>query len=457
MKIVNPVLFGVVVALTLMGCTRELTESSQHGGSGTETVGIVGTAVDAGGRPVSGASVKLRRTDFLDTAQEALLKSKVLLADAVTNDSGKYSFGSIDTGAYTIEIIDAESNGALVACTVKTSDSLIVLSNRTLKPTGSLTGNIPPSVGGGEFVTACVYGLDVSATTGPMGDFILNGLPEGTYSIHFISNVPIYLPFDTSGIPIVSGVKHDFGQLNLPKTMDKIFPPDSIALSRILDSNGLHSLSWQSIVTVGPWPFRITELKLDYKKLTALPSDIGSLKQLQSVSAQGNSLTSIPKEIGGLWHLKTLILSNNYLTTLPDELTQLDSLTDLDVSNNQLDALPGGMENCSALQVLDAGYNQLTAIPEDLFYNNSLKAVIVRNNSLDSLPQSIGLQEGLNFFDAQYNSLSALPWQITRLGKGNVSVNFDFNALCDSLPQGILQWLNAASADSAWQATQICQ
>jgi hypothetical protein len=457
MKIVKPVFIGVNALLILIGCTRELTESSQHGGSGTETVGIVGTVVDSGGGPVSGASVKLRRSDFLDTAQNALQKTKVLLADAITNDSGKYSFGSVDTGAYTIEIIGGNSNGALLACTVKTSDSLVVLSNRTLKPTGSITGNIPLSVGGGEQVTACVYGLDISATTGPMGDFTLNGLPEGTYSLHFISNVAIYAPFDTTGITIVSGVKHDFGQLNLPKTTGKIFPPDSIALSRILDSNGLHSLSWQSIVTVGPWPFRITELKLDYKKLTALPSDIGSLKQLQSISAQGNSLASIPKEIGGLRHLKTLILSNNNLTTLPDELTQLDSLTDLDVSNNQLGALPGGMENCNALEVLDAGYNQLTVIPDDLFYNGTLKAVILRNNSLDSLPQSIGLQEGLNFFDAQYNSLSALPWQITRLGKGNVSVNFDFNALCDSLPQGILQWLNAASADSAWQATQICQ
>ena len=384
-------------------------------------------------------------------------KPRLLLADAITNDSGKYSFGSIDTGAYTIETIDGNGNGALVACTVKTSDSFMVLSNRTLKPTGFITGNIPPSVGGGELVTACVYGLDVSATTGPTGDFTLNGLPEGTYSIYFVSNVPIYIPFDTSGIAIVSGAKHDFGQLNLPKTTGKIFPPDSIALGRILDSNGLHSLSWQSAVTVGPWPFRITELKLDYKKITTLPSNIGDLKELQSVSAQGNSLTSVPKEIGGLWHLKTLILSNNNLTTLPEELTHLDSLTELDVSNNQLGVLPGGMENCSALEVLDAGYNQLTVIPEDLFYNNSLKAVIVRNNSIDSLPQSIGLQGGLNFFDAQYNSLSALPWQITKLGKGNASVNFDFNALCDSLPQGILQWLNAASADSGWQATQICQ
>jgi Carboxypeptidase regulatory-like domain/Leucine rich repeat len=457
MTIAKLVLAGLFAVFSFMGCSRELTQSSQHGGSGTETVGIVGTVVDTAGRPVSGASVKLRRADFLDTAQNVLQKTKVLLADAVTNDSGKYSFGSIDSGAYKIEIIDGNSNGALLACTVKTSDSLIVLSNRTLKPTGSITGNIPPSVGGGELVTACVYGLEVSATTGPMGDFILSGLPEGTYSIHFVSNVPIYNPFDTSGVTIASGEKHNFGQLSLPKTIGKIFPPDSIALGRILDSNGLHSLSWQSVAVVGPWPFRITELKLDYKKLTALPADIGSLKQLQSISAQGNALANIPKEIGGLWHLKTLILSNNSLTTLPDELTQLDSLTDLDVSNNQLGALPGGMENCNALEVLDAGYNQLTVIPEDLFYNNSLKAVIVRNNSIDSLPQSIGLQDGLNFFDAQYNSLSALPWQITRLGQGHVSVNFDYNALCGGLQQGVLQWLNAASADSGWQATQICQ
>ena len=76
MTIAKLVLVGLIAFYSFIGCSRELTQSSQHGGSGTETVGIVGTVVDTGGRPVSGASVKLRRTDFLDTAQNALQKTK---------------------------------------------------------------------------------------------------------------------------------------------------------------------------------------------------------------------------------------------------------------------------------------------------------------------------------------------------------------------------------------------
>ena len=457
MKTAKFVFAGVVALFALMGCNRELAVSSQRGGSGTETVGIAGSAVDTNGRPVSGASVKLRRADYLDTARNVLHKANVLGADAVTNDSGKYFLGSIDTGAYKIEIIDGDNNGAFLACTVRNSDSLIVLAGRTLKPTGLIVGNIPPSVGGGETITVCVYGLDMSATTDSTGDFSLNALPEGTYSIRFISNVPIYYSCDTSGITLASGAKHDIGQFNLPRTSGKIFPADSVVLSQILDSNGLHSMAWQSLVSVGPWPVRITAINLDYKNITVLPAQIEGLSELQSISAQGNSLSGLPKEIGSLRHLKTLSLTNNILSGLPGELTQLDSLTNLDVSNNRLSALPGGMENCRSLQVLDAGYNQITSIPEDLFYCNSLKAVVVRNNSLDSLPQSIGLLWGLNFFDAQYNSLYTLPWQITRLPSDRRFANFDYNALCGNLPQDIQSWLNAASADTNWQATQICQ
>jgi hypothetical protein len=283
MKITKIFFASIASLFMILCCSRDLPQLTERGGSGTETVGIAGSVVDTSGLPVAGATVKLRRADFLDTAQDALHKNKVLLADAVTNDSGKYFFGSIDTGAYKIEIIDGNRNAALAACTVSAADSLKIVSNRTLKPCGSIVGTIPPSIGGGEFVTAYVYGLDIRAATDSAGGFALNDLPEGTYSIRFSSSVPIYYPLDTTGITLVSGAKHDIGQFGLPRMSNSIFPADSAALSRILDSNGLNSVGWRQVASVGPWPFRITEIRLDYKKIRVIPSDIGSLKALQSI------------------------------------------------------------------------------------------------------------------------------------------------------------------------------
>jgi hypothetical protein len=447
---------GFLIAVLLLGCGREVTDVSQRGGSGTETVGIAGSVVDTNNSPVSGAIVKLRRADYIDTTQDGLKKTSLYYGGTETNDSGKFFFGNVDTGKYKIEIIDGNRNAALLACTVSNANSLKVFAHQTLRPTGSITGKIPPSFEGAQGVTAYVYGLDAYATTSPSGDFVLADIPEGAYTVRFVSNSPVYLSFDTSGIAIVSGAKYDIGQFDLPRKSLSIFPADSIALNRILDSNGLHSVIWQQVATVGPWPFRITELRMDYKKVNTLPSEIGQLYELQVLSAEGNTLSSLPQEIGNLLHLKTLSVKNNRISSLPAELGKLDSLVNLDVSYNQLSRLPDGMGNCGSLQVNDVGFNQITSIPEELFYCHSLKAVIIRNNSLDSLPESIGLLRDINYLDAQYNTLWTLPWQIQRLHQDYRFVNFDYNALCQNLPQDITDWLNTASADTVWQQTQQC-
>jgi hypothetical protein len=447
---------GFLIAVLLLGCGREVSDVSQRGGSGTETVGISGGVVDTNNNPVSGAIVKLRRADYIDTAQDGLKKSCLYYGGTVTNDSGRFFFGSVDTGKYSIEIIDGNHNAALLACTVSNANSLKVFNHQTLRPAGSITGKIPPSFEGAQGVTAYVYGLDACATTSPTGDFVLADIPEGTYTVRFVSNSPVYFPFDTSGIAIVSGAKQDIGQFDLPRKSLSIFPADSVALGRILDSNGLHSVTWRQVATVGPWPFRITELRLDYKKINMLPSEIGRLYGLQVLSAEGNTLSSLPQEIGNLRHLKTLSIKNNRISSLPAELSKLDSLVNLDVSNNVLSALPDGMENCGSLEVLDVGFNQIASIPEEIFYCHSLKAIIIRNNSIDSLPQSIGLLQDLNYLDAQYNTLWTLPWQIQRLHQDNRFVNFDYNALCQNLPQDLTDWLNSTSTDTNWQQTQQC-
>ena len=58
-----------------------------------------------------------------------------------------------------------------------------------------------------------------------------------------------------------------------------------------------------------------------------MPSNIGTLKNLQTLNISGNNLKELPSSLSGLASLKTLDISNNQkLVKLPKELGHLHSL-----------------------------------------------------------------------------------------------------------------------------------
>jgi Leucine-rich repeat (LRR) protein len=85
---------------------------------------------------------------------------------------------------------------------------------------------------------------------------------------------------------------------------------------------------------------KITQMNLNNKKLTAIPSHLGSLTFLTTLYLGENPLSTVPEAISSLTGLEVLGMNNNHLTTLPP----LESLT--------------------LLNKLNLGYNQLQSIPE---------------------------------------------------------------------------------------------
>ncbi len=83
-----------------------------------------------------------------------------------------------------------------------------------------------------------------------------------------------------------------------------------------------------------------TELDLRFRKIMALPPEIGQLANLQRLDLDNNQLTGLPPEIGHLANLQKLNLRNNQLTGLPSEIGRLANLQRLDLAYNQLTALP---------------------------------------------------------------------------------------------------------------------
>ena len=133
--------------------------------------------------------------------------------------------------------------------------------------------------------------------------------------------------------------------------------------SRVVSVN-----SWQGVTADGP-EGRVTGLDLAGLGLNGrIPSDIGRLDRLVSLSLQRNRLTGrIPSELGDLASLEHLNLDYNALTgAIPPELAKLENLEDLWLRENRLTGpVPAALGEL-APSVLRLSGNDFDSIPPEL-------------------------------------------------------------------------------------------
>jgi len=237
---------------------------------------------------------------------------------------------------------------------------------------------------------------------------------------------------------------------------------DSLAVRAILDSNGLGSVSVDS-VTGTDTSGRVDMLDLSNKQLTILPPEIGQLANLAHLRLNGNRLTALPPEIGQLKNLATMYLPHNQLTALPPEIGNLTELYQLILSFNELTTLPPEFGQLTNLTLLHLGINKLTALPAEIVKLTNLNEMTFRNNNLTTLPPEIGqwtnltslnlndnqlitlppeIGQMINLFSLKLNNnkLATLPPEIGQL-TNLTTLRLDSNALC-SLPDSISDWVN---------------
>jgi len=82
--------------------------------------------------------------------------------------------------------------------------------------------------------------------------------------------------------------------------------------------------------------YRLHLLYLGGNQLTEVPTELGQLSWLQSLSLSDNSITKLPWQLKQLTRLQSLSLHNNQLQLLPKEIIELTSLTELSLRGNPL-------------------------------------------------------------------------------------------------------------------------
>ena len=167
-----------------------------------------------------------------------------------------------------------------------------------------------------------------------------------------------------------------------------------IALYEATDGpNWVDAENWLTDAPLGDWygvatddSGRVVRLHLGGNDLTGpIPTELGSLADLESLLLGGNDLTGpIPTELGSLADLESLLLGGNDLTgPIPTELGSLADLESLSLGGNDLTGpIPTELGSLADLESLLLGGNDLTGpIPESFLELDALERFRFERNA----------------------------------------------------------------------------
>ena len=152
----------------------------------------------------------------------------------------------------------------------------------------------------------------------------------------------------------------------------------------------------------------LKELRIDFIKISALPTSLGSCLVLSTFSAEGNSLKSLPAFFSNLKLLKNINVNDNEISVLADAIFLLPDLETLTISSNILKGLPDGIGG-SKLKTFEADSNGIESVPPSIGDCKSLERLSLVNNELTTLPKEIGKCKNLGFLDISGNDITSLP------------------------------------------------
>lgn len=195
------------------------------------------------------------------------------------------------------------------------------------------------------------------------------------------------------------------------QTVDSAVVPhydDSLTVRHILDECGLVTVTVERVTV---WDSgRVVSLDLSNSDLSkdgfsSLPVSIDSLTKLQTLAAKNNSITAIPTELFTLKSLRKLDLGSNKISFIPPLIGELENLEVLDLRYNGFGSLPPEIGRLKKLVSLQLWGNKMIELEPAVIQLPELKDLYLKDNRLTTLPEGITRMKSLKYFDLQGNSI----------------------------------------------------
>ncbi|KAL5712172.1 hypothetical protein ACHQM5_014371 [Ranunculus cassubicifolius] len=156
----------------------------------------------------------------------------------------------------------------------------------------------------------------------------------------------------------------------------------------------------------------LTTILLAHNSLSgSLPSEVGTLKNLQSLDISENKISGeIPSELGSSLSLEKLLLQGNFFRgSIPASFNDLKVLQQLDLSRNNLSGtIPKTLEDLPFLKYLNLSFNKFEGeVPLDGVFQNASAFSVVGNEKLcGGIPKLDLLQCNIQNKHRQGNSIA---------------------------------------------------
>ena len=119
-------------------------------------------------------------------------------------------------------------------------------------------------------------------------------------------------------------------------------------------------------------------LKISRKKLTEIPPQVFTFKNLKGLDLSKNRLVKISPKIEELSMLEKLNLSKNRFEVFPKEIVRLENLRELVLGSNQLGYIPKSILKYPKLEELDMYDNPIGDLGDGIFSLTSLRKLDLR-------------------------------------------------------------------------------
>jgi Leucine-rich repeat (LRR) protein len=109
-----------------------------------------------------------------------------------------------------------------------------------------------------------------------------------------------------------------------------------------------------------------------------------------------------------------LDLSKSKLTSVPSEIKTFKNLQNLNLSKNKISSIDGDFI-FDDLRILDLSKNKLKHFPDVICQNTSIRNLFLGKNDIPKIPECIGNLQNLIVLDIWFNPISDLPMSMTKL------------------------------------------